>query len=116
MSTSVADFFSKLKGKRIAFIGMGVTNFDIIRLFLKKDLYVTVCDRRKADEIGEKFTELEKLGAKFVLGEKYLSNLERFDIVLRSPGVYYNKEEFNLAREAGTVVTSEMELFFELCP
>lgn len=116
MSTSVADFFSKLKKKRIAFIGMGVTNFDIIRLFLRKGLDVTVCDRRKADEIGEKSIELQKLGAKFVLGEKYLSNLEQFHIVLRSPGVYYNREEFNLARKAGTVITSEMELFFELCP
>lgn len=116
MHRNTDTFFSEMQGKRIAFIGMGVTNFNIIRLFLKKGLDVTVCDKREVAELGEKFTVLTELGAKFVLGQGYLSTLEQFNVVFRSPGVYYHREELQKAKKAGVAVTSEMEVFFELCP
>ena len=116
MPQSITTFFSEMKEKKIALIGMGVTNFNVIRWFLQKGLDVTVCDKREPDEIGERFDQLKKLGAKFITGPNYLSKLEQFQVVLRSPGVYFYRDELQKAREAGVVVTSEMELFFDLCP
>ena len=116
MPQSITAFFSEMKEKKIALIGMGVTNFNVIRWFLQKGLDVTVCDRREPTEIGERFDQLKELGAKFMTGPNYLSNLEQFQVVLRSPGVYFYRDELQKAREAGVVVTSEMELFFDLCP
>ncbi len=109
-------FFSDCKGKKIAVIGVGVSNTDVIRLFARKGLDVTLCERKSREQLGELAQELEGLGVKLSLGEGYLEKLSSFDIILRAPGVYYNKPELKAARDAGCVVTSEMELFFDLCP
>ncbi len=38
------------------------------------------------------------------------------DIIFRTPGMPYYLPELVQAREQGVVVTSEMEVFFDLCP
>ncbi|MBQ5331417.1 MAG: UDP-N-acetylmuramoyl-L-alanine--D-glutamate ligase [Oscillospiraceae bacterium] len=112
---SVSLFFEELKTKKIAFIGVGVSHTDLIKLFLGKGLSVTVCDRRT--ELKE-HDELESLGASFVLGDAYLDGIAggEFDVIFRTPGMYYNHPALESARRNGSVVTSEIECFFELCP
>jgi len=112
----IQKFFNDIKNKKIAFIGTGVTNTNIIKLFLSKKLDVTICDRKSAEQMGELYSELEKLGAKYILGEAYLDSLTDFDIVFRSPGVYFNNQKLQDAIRNGVAVTSEMEVFFDLCP
>ena len=114
--TKAEKFFSGIRGKKIAFIGFGVTNNDTVRMFLKKGLDVTVCDRKSRAEAGEIAEEFEKAGARLALGENYLETACNCDIIFRAPGVYYNIPELKAAREQGVVVTSEMEVFFDLCP
>jgi len=109
-------FFKEIKGKRIAFIGTGVTNTNIIRLFLTKGFDVTICDRKTAEDMGSLYGELASLGAKYRLGANYLDSLTDFDVVFRSPGMYFNHEKLVEARKKGVFVTSEMEVFFEICP
>lgn len=116
MSTNTELFFKQHKFKKIAFIGMGISNFDSIKLFLNRDINVTVLDKSSKENLGKNADVLEKLGAKFICGDNYLDCLYDFDIVVRSPGVYFNKTQIQKAIKYGTVVTSEMELFFELCP
>lgn len=116
MSVKSDLFFEKFKDKKIAFIGFGVSNFDSICLFLRKGLDVTVLDRTSENNLDEKASDLKDKGAKFICGDDYLSCLSNFDIVVRSPGVYFNKYELQNAIKNGVVVTSEMELFFDLCP
>ena len=115
--SKTARFFEGLKDKKVAFIGTGVSHNELIALFLQKGIDVTVLDRKTEDKYDPEL--LEKLrggGAKFVTGEGYLDSLESFDIVYRTPGMYYNDPRLVKAREHGVVVTSEMESFFELCP
>lgn len=112
----VQKFFSDIQNKKIAFIGTGVTNTNIIKLFLSKNLDVTICDRKSAEQMGELYTELAEMGAKYILGESYLDTLTDFDIVFRSPGVYFNNPKLQEAIKMGVAVTSEMEVFFDLCP
>lgn len=114
--TKAEIFFNQMKNKRIAFIGTGVTNTNIIKLFLSKDFDVTICDRKSPEQMGELYDELKNLGAKHIMGEKYLDTLTDFDVVFRSPGMYFNNPALKSAREKGVVITSEMEVFFELCP
>ncbi|MDE6600060.1 MAG: UDP-N-acetylmuramoyl-L-alanine--D-glutamate ligase, partial [Oscillospiraceae bacterium] len=114
--TKAEKFFSEIKDKKVAFIGMGVTNNDVIRLFLKKGIDVTLCDRKEKAAAGEVAAELEAAGAKLSLGEKYLDPIYESDIVFRAPGVYWNIPELKKARDMGVTVTSEMEVFFDLCP
>lgn len=112
-----ASFFEKMKGKRIAFIGVGVSHTELIKLFLSKGFDVTVCDKRNTEEIKE-YKELSGGGAGFICGEDYLEDIAqgKFDVVFRTPGMYYNNEKLTAARLMGTAVTSETEIFFDLCP
>lgn len=114
--TKAEKFFSEIKDKKVAFIGMGVTNNDVIKLFLKKGIDVTVCDRKERSAAGEIADEFEAAGAKLSLGEKYLEPIYNSDVVFRAPGVYWNIPELKKARDMGVIVTSEMEVFFDLCP
>ena len=109
-------FFESLKGKKIAFIGMGVTNFNCIKMFLNKGLDVTVCDKKSAEQLGENYKVLKDMGVKYILGENYIEALRGFDIVYRTPGMYYNNPVLTEIRQKGVLITSEMETFFYLCP
>lgn len=109
------QFFSKIKGKRIAVCGIGVSNTPLIENFLKQGARVFACDRRTRELIGPVADMLEEKGAELRLGENYLKNLE-VDIIFRTPGMNYYIPELVNARENGIAVTSEMEVFFEVCP
>lgn len=113
----IHSFFESMKQKSVAFIGVGVSHTDLIKLFLQKGIDVTVCDKKTREQMKE-YDELSALGAKFELGEKYLDRIASggFDVVFRTPGMYYLSPVLTSARSHGTAVTSEMEVFFDLCP
>lgn len=109
------QFFDKLSGKKIAMCGIGVSNTPLILSFLAKGARVIACDRRTREQIGELADRLENAGAELQLGEHYLENLE-VDVIFRTPGMNFNLPELEKARKRGIAVTSEMEVFFDLCP
>ncbi len=109
-------FFEGLKQKRVGVAGLGVSHFELIRLMLRKGISVTVLDKREMAALGEDGRILEKEGARFILGEGYLDALCSFDVLFRTPGMYFLSDALNKAREAGVAVVSEMEVFFDLCP
>ncbi len=85
-------------------------------MFAKSGIKVTVRDIKTREKMGELANTLTEMGVTLILGEDYLNGLSNTDIIIRSPGIYYNTPELIEARGAGVIVTSEMELFFELCP
>ena len=109
------QFFEKIQGKRIAMCGIGVSNTPLIEKFLKMGAKVVACDRRSRDQIGELADSLEAQGAELRLGSNYLENLE-VDMIFRTPGMQFDLPELKKARANGIAVTSEMEVFFDLCP
>ncbi len=108
-------FFDTINGKRIAMCGIGVSHTQLILDFLSKGAKVYACDKRSRELLGETADKLEKAGAELRLGEGYLDNLE-VDIIFRTPGMNFNLPELEAARKKGIAVTSEMEVFFDLCP
>ena len=115
MST-ITEYFDSLRGDSIAVIGMGVSNTPLIKMMLRAGLKVTVCDKSERERIEEQVAELESLGAKFQLGEDYLRKLYKFDVIFRTPGLSPNHPALQEAAQRGRTITSEMELFFDLCP
>ncbi len=107
------EYVNGLKDKSIAVIGIGVSNLPLIRLLAGEGCDVTACDKRSAQALGDVFEELSFLGVKFKLGEDYLSELN-FDVIFRTPGLH--PMFLDKAKEQGSLVTSEMEAFFALCP
>lgn len=108
------EFKYNVAGKNITVIGIGISNLPLIKYLVSLGANVTACDRRSAEDLGENYTELEKLGVKFNLGDGYLNNLSG-DMIFKTPGMRYDVPELLKAKENGSIVTSEMEVFFEVC-
>lgn len=116
---SVADkYIDTLKGKKVAFVGMGVANMPCAEFLAKKGVDVYACDKRDKEYIGlEKCNELENLGVTFSLGDNYLDILPDMDVVFRSHGILpFQNSWIGECIKRGQIVTTEMEVFFHYCP
>lgn len=103
------------RGRHVAVIGLGLSNTALIRFLVAKGARVTACDRKTREELGEVYDQLAPLGVTFRLGPGYLSDLDGVDAVFVTPGMRKDLPELVQLREAGVLVSSEMQLFFELC-
>lgn len=108
-------FFAWIHGKHIALCGIGRSHIPLAALLIEKGARVTMRDRRTREQLGETVQALEAQGVRLLLGEDYLKNLAE-DIIFRTPGMKFSQPELVAARERGQAVTSELEVFFELCP
>ena len=115
MKTRFESYFASLRGKRIAVLGLGVSNRPLVRLLLEFGCTVTGCDRTTREKLDEEVLELEKLGCSLRVGDGYLDDLQA-DLVFRTPGMHPENPALVKLRQGGAEVTSEMEVFFEVCP
>lgn len=115
MNNLADKFFESIKGKKVGFIGIGTSNLPLIKLFSDKGAAVSAYDKKDFESLGENAVKAKEYGAELVLGEDYLSKLDG-DIIFRSPGTPFYRPELVALREKGVVLTSEMEVFFDLCP
>ncbi len=113
---NISAFYDSMKGKSIAFIGAGVSHKECIEIFVQKGALVTLCDKKPLESFGEYGAQLKALGVSFSLGDDYLNGLAGKDLIMRTPGFEYYTPALQAAKAAGSTVTSEMELFFALCP
>ncbi|MCL2819967.1 MAG: UDP-N-acetylmuramoyl-L-alanine--D-glutamate ligase [Oscillospiraceae bacterium] len=110
------SYLNSLKTKRVAVVGAGISNTPLIKLLLDAGIDTTICDKSTIDDIGdENIRSYKENGAKLKLGEDYLENLSQ-DIIFRTPGLMPSNPFLSKAAENGATLTSEMEVFFELCP
>ena len=115
MKQSMDSFFESIHGKRIALIGMGRSHMPLIPLFTKYGATVIACDKRNEEALGEVAEKAKADGAQLSLGEHYLDDLD-VDLALRTPGMPFWCDELNALREKGVTISSEMEIFFDICP
>ena len=115
MQTRFEEYFHNLKGKRIAVLGLGVSNRPLVRLLLEFGCDVTGCDRTEREKLDAQVLELEKMGCRLSLGDGYLDGVEA-DVVFRTPGMHPGNPAIQALAAGGAEVTSEMEAFFEVCP
>lgn len=112
---TLQEYLEGLAGRRTAVIGAGVSNLPLVRLLRQAGIDVTVHDRKDAAALGSTYDELTALGASCVLGADYLDKLTE-DVVFRTPGLHPDTPALAAVRARGGQVTSEMELFFAVCP
>lgn len=115
MSTKFKKFLNDVSGKTISVIGMGVSNTPLIRLLLSAGALVTIRDKANRNELSENADIFEAQGAKLICGDDYLKDIND-EIIFKTPGMRPDVPELNAARNRGSVVTSEMEIFFKVCP
>lgn len=109
------EYFQNIQGKQVAVIGAGISNMPLIRLLCGAGVKVTVHDKKTVEELGEQYKALDAYGIQTILGAGYLDNLAE-DIIFRTPGLHPHHPALEAARANGCEVTSEMELFFRVCP
>lgn len=109
------EYLDSLKSKTVAVIGIGVSNQPLIQLLLSRGIAVTACDRKDRTSLGVVAEQLEANGCRLRLGEGYLDGLTE-DVIFRTPGMRPDLPQLTAAVNRGSTLTSEMEVFFEVCP
>ena len=104
-----------IKNGRITVLGIGISNRPLIDWLLLRGASVTARDRKSYEQLMPLSEELTKKGVKLILGDEYLENIDE-DMIFRAPGIRPDLPQIRKAMENGAVLTSEMELFFELTP
>ena len=114
MNEKIESFKKGIEGKKVALVGMGISNRAAVDFLLSCGVVLTARDKSDApdDETAEFLTAR---GVRMVYGDGYLSELDE-DVIFKSPGIRYDVPELLAARARGAVVTSEMELMVSLCP
>ena len=113
--TAFESYFEALRGKRIAVLGLGVSNRPLVRLLLEYGCRVTGCDRTPREKLDAEVLELEKQGCQLRLGDHYLEDVEA-EVLFRTPGMHPANPAIRALADRGARVTSEMEAFFQVCP
>ena len=111
------EWKEQIQGKSVAVIGIGVSNLPLIRVLADAGAKITAHDKRTQEQLEETYQELCDLGVSTILGEHYLDAIAPgTEVVYKTPGIRYDVPALKTAAENGAKITSEMELFFELCP
>ena len=106
-----------LKNRKVAIIGLGVSNLPLIDYMHKYGAKVTVFDNRNIEDIPkDTIKKITDYAMEFSLGPNNLSKLEGFDIIFRSPSCLPTVLELQKEVERGAILTSEIEMLMKLCP
>ena len=109
------EYLQSLKDKSVAVIGIGVSNRPLLRLLVGAGAEVTARDKKTEDQLGDIALQLKEWGVRLALGERYMEDISG-DVVFRTPGLRPDHPGLLAAKERGAEITSEMEVFFEVCP
>ena len=116
------EFKKYINGRKAAVIGVGISNTPLIRWLVSLGCKVTACDKMNADDpvLKKNIDALSDCSdnIEWSLGEKYLSHLceDHYDIVFKTPKMRFTTPELEALKANGSVLTTEMELFLNLCP
>jgi len=102
---------------KIGILGLGEENIALIKYFASIGVTnLTICDGKNKDSLKSYLDQIKdvKFGSNF--GPDYLDNLDQFDIVFRTPGIWFLAKEIQDALHHGVEISSQTKLFFELCP
>lgn len=116
MDSILKEYFSSMKGKKVAVIGLGVSNRPLVEGLLNAGVRVLVCDKRRREDFDGLIEALERRGLTAALGLDYLDHLDGVDIIFRTPGLRPDVPQIEKAVASGAELTSEMEAFLDLCP
>jgi UDP-N-acetylmuramoylalanine--D-glutamate ligase len=102
------------------FLVMGLGRFgggvDVVKFACEKGARAIVTDLAKPEALAESVAQLKGFDIEYHLGSHEPADFERADIVVVNPAVPLDNRFVQIARKAGRKVTSQIELFFELCP
>ncbi len=120
MKLTFEEYLNTLKDKRVAVIGIGISNEPLLEILLSHQINVTAFDKlpensERAVSLKKKFADLH-YDIHWNLGSHYLEHLKDFDLIFRTPGMMPYEDHLLKEKEKGAQITSEIDLFMEFCP
>ncbi|MGY0373597.1 UDP-N-acetylmuramoyl-L-alanine--D-glutamate ligase [Clostridium sp. JNZ J1-5] len=116
MKRDFNEFKKFIRDKKVAVVGIGISNIPLIHFLVKLGAKVTAFDKKDEKCLGETGIEFREKGIKLELGENYLENLNGFDVVFKTPSMRIDNPALLRAKKSGAYITSEMEEFVKYCP
>ena len=111
------EFEKYIIGKKVAIIGLGVSNLPLIDYFHEKKSVVTIFDEREITKIPKDILDkITNYAMEMSFGKNYLAKLTNFDLILRSPSCLPSVPELEREADRGAIVTTEVELLMKMCP
>lgn len=111
------EFNRSVIGKRIAIIGLGVSNIPLLDYFYNLGSNISVFDNNSKENLNKELKDkLENYKIEYYGGEDNLKNLVGYDIIFRSPSVMPYRKELKAEADRGALITSEIEMVLKLSP
>lgn len=107
MREDFSKFKNFIKGKKVAVVGIGVSNTPLIKFLVELGANIIACDKKES--LGDIETYLKENNCTLSLGENYLEGVLNADVVFRTPSLLPTNEYLVKARENGAYVTSEIK-------
>ena len=117
VNKKLEEFNNYIRFRKIAIIGLGVSNIPLLDYMYENKANVTVFDERQQTSISQEI--LEKINTyefNYYFGDDCLKNLKNFDIIFRSPSCLPTKQELIEESNRGAIITSEIEMLIKMCP
>lgn len=112
----MTDFKNPFRNVKVGVLGLGEENVALVKYLVSKNADVVVCDQKSKEELGDYYNKIKDLPIQFRLGSHYLDHLEDLKIIFRTPGLPYLEPKIQNAKEQGVEISSQIKLFFKLCP
>lgn len=111
------EFNQYIKFRKVAIIGLGVSNLPLLDYMHEKKAIVTVFDERNIEAIPKHIMDkITTYNFAFHLGKNCLESLKGFDIIFRSPSCLPTRPELQQEERRGAIVTTEIEMLMKMCP
>ena len=117
VNQKLEEFNNYIRFRKVAIIGLGVSNMPLLEYLHDKKAKVTVFDSKEISQISKDVMDkITEYSMEFSLGKNYLSKLKGFDLIFRSPSCLPTVPELEAEAERGAIVTTEIELLMKMCP
>ncbi|WIF94753.1 UDP-N-acetylmuramoyl-L-alanine--D-glutamate ligase [Caminicella sporogenes] len=102
-----------LKDKKVLVVGMAKSGIHTVKILNKLGAKITVNDIKKENELKKILNEIKTIDCNFILG-KHPENIDKFDLIILSPGVPTDIEFVKRAKEKKIPIIGELELAYRL--
>lgn len=117
VNKKLKEFEEYIQGKKVAIIGLGVSNIPLVDYFYHLGAKVTVFDKREEEKLDKEVVKkIQNYHFTLYTGENALEHLQGFSIIFRSPSCRPDTPEILAEIEKGAILTSEIEMLMKLCP
>ena len=117
VNKKLEEFNEYIKYRKVAIIGLGVSNVPLLDYLYEKKANVTVFDERNIDDISKDIMDkITSYNFTFHLGKNCLENLNGFNVIFRSPSCLPTREELQQESSRGAIVTTEIEMLMQMAP